>query len=123
MSSLEQKREFEKTGRRAESWAAMYLRLKGYKILERNFRNKSGEVDIIVRKRDVIAAVEVKQRRTLSAAHESISAESERRISNALESYVSTRPQLHNCGQRCDAIFFIGERLSLRRITHIEDAF
>jgi len=71
MSSVEKKRGYEKMGRRAERLAALYLLLKGYRILARNYRTKSGEIDIVARKRRVVIAVEVKQRLTLAAAHES----------------------------------------------------
>lgn len=123
MNSLEQKREFEKTGRRAEWLAAIYLTLKGYRILARNYRTKSGEIDIIALKKKVVIAVEVKQRLNLPSAHESISANSERRISNALEQYISTRKTYHNYGLRCDAVFFIGPKPSFRQVVHIKNAF
>lgn len=123
MSSLEQKRGYEKMGRRAETLAAIYLAFKGYRILTRNYRTKSGEIDIVARKKDVVIAVEVKQRLTLAAAQDSISSESEQRISNALEQFISKRKGLHHCGLRCDAIYFIGAKPSLRRVTHILDAF
>ena len=123
MSSVEKKRGYEKMGRRAERLAALYLLLKGYRILARNYRTKSGEIDIVARKRRVIIAVEVKQRLTLDAAHESISANSERRIANALEQFVAARKAYHQDGMRCDAIFFIGAAPSFRRVLHIIDAF
>ena len=123
MSRLEQKRRYEKAGRRAETLAVIYLRLKGYRILARNYRTKSGEIDIIARKKDVLIAAEVKQRLSREAAHDSISQNSERRIANALEQYVSARPRYHNYGLRCDAVFFIGAAPSLRRVLHIIDAF
>ncbi len=123
MSSLEQKRRYERTGRRAEWLAAIYLRLKGYRVLARNYRTKSGEVDIIARKEGVVIAVEVKQRLTLEAAHDSISANSEQRIANALEHFVASKTAYHHDGMRCDAIFFIGAAPSLRRVLHIIDAF
>lgn len=123
MSRLEDKRAYEKAGRRAEGLAALYLLFKGYRILARNYRLKSGEIDIIARKKTVIIAVEVKQRLSLDAAHNAISANSERRIATALESYVAKRPRYHNFGLRCDAVFFIGPAPSLRRVVHIEDAF
>ena len=123
MSSLEQKRSFERMGRRAEFLAAIYLTFKGYRVLARNYRTKSGEIDIIARKKKVIIAVEVKQRLSEDAAHEAISAASERRIENALENYVAQRPRYHQFGMRCDAIFFIGAAPSLRRALHIKEAF
>ena len=53
-------------GSRGERAAARYLRRRGYKILKRNFVWGDGEVDLIVKKGDTIAFVEVKSR-TLDA--------------------------------------------------------
>lgn len=49
-------------GALGEKHAAEYLKQKGYKILKKNYKNKLGEIDIIARKRDTIAFVEVKTR-------------------------------------------------------------
>ncbi len=50
-------------GRRAEGLAAEYLRLKGYRILERNWRTRFGEIDLVAQKGDTLVFVEVKARR------------------------------------------------------------
>lgn len=47
-----------------ENAAAEMLRVKGYKILQRNYRCKLGEIDIIAEKGSRISFVEVKTRRT-----------------------------------------------------------
>jgi len=49
-------------GRIAEDHAARYLRSKGYRLLERNYRTPRGEVDIIAEHRDALVFVEVKSR-------------------------------------------------------------
>lgn len=49
-------------GKKGENRTARYLKRRGYKILERNYRSPFGEVDIIARKGDIIAFVEVKTR-------------------------------------------------------------
>lgn len=51
-------------GRRAEAAAAMYLDMRGYSIIERNFRRPRCEIDIIASKDDVVYLVEVKYRRS-----------------------------------------------------------
>lgn len=48
------------TGRVGESFAAVMLEKKGYTILEKNFSNKFGEIDIIAKDKDVLVFVEVK---------------------------------------------------------------
>jgi putative endonuclease len=52
-------------GRLAEDMAAKALRRRGYRILERNYRNPLGEIDIIARDGDALVFVEVKARRSL----------------------------------------------------------
>ena len=52
------------TGARGESLAVKALKKKGYKILEKNYRSKLGEIDVIARDGGVLAFVEVKARRT-----------------------------------------------------------
>lgn len=48
------------TGQRGEDLAAAYLRRQGYQILARNFRGRTGEVDIVARQGDTLVIVEVK---------------------------------------------------------------
>lgn len=52
----------EQAGRRAEQMAALWLQLKGYRILARRFRSGFGEIDLVARRGDTLVAVEVKAR-------------------------------------------------------------
>lgn len=49
-------------GSAAESMAADYLKSLGYKILDKNFTIRGGEIDLIARDRDILVFVEVKMR-------------------------------------------------------------
>ena len=49
-------------GRIAEDHAARYLRSKGYRVVERNYRTRRGEIDIIAEHRKTLVFVEVKSR-------------------------------------------------------------
>lgn len=49
---------------RGENLASDYLTKKGYKILERNFRKRYGEIDIVALDRDTLVFIEVKTRRS-----------------------------------------------------------
>lgn len=53
------------TGRLAENFASETLVKKGYRILERNFNNKFGEIDIIAIDKDILVFVEVKAKKGL----------------------------------------------------------
>ena len=50
-------------GKKSESIAVKFLKKQGYKILEQNYRNKLGEIDIIAKDKKTLVFVEVKARR------------------------------------------------------------
>ena len=52
----------QKIGRMGEDVATKYLKQKGYKILQRNFKSRRNEIDIICTTGDVLVFVEVKTR-------------------------------------------------------------
>ena len=65
-----------------EDRAVHYLRLHGYKILGRNFRCRQGEIDIIAKKGEFVAFVEVKQRKNadFGQAREFVTVSKQRRV-------------------------------------------
>ena len=75
------------TGLSAESRAAAMLLAKGYRILARRFRTPYGEIDIVARKRDLIAFVEVKARATLDEAASAVTPRQQVRISDAASAW------------------------------------
>ncbi len=56
------KNENVKKGKEGEEMACKYLKSRGYKIITRNYRTKSGEIDIIASKKNTLVFVEVKLR-------------------------------------------------------------
>jgi putative endonuclease len=52
-------------GSKGEELAVQYLKKKGYKIIERNYRCQGGEIDLIARERDTLVFVEIKARSSL----------------------------------------------------------
>lgn len=88
-SSLNLKKRAYFKGKRAEWIAALYLRLKGYDILERRFKTPVGEIDLLVRKGNTLVAVEVKARNTLEKAAMALTSFQKKRIERALLFYIS----------------------------------
>jgi len=94
-------------GRRAELWAVLLLRLKGYRILARRHRSRAagrGEIDIIARKGGVIAFIEVKARRDLTAAAAALTPQQRARLTRGAAAYLAGRPALAGLAPRFDAL-------------------
>lgn len=100
--------ERERKGRQAETLAALYLMSKGYKILERRYKTRFGEIDIIAKHGDTLAIVEVKARKTRAIAEDSIPPKARRRIEAAALHYVAKTPEVRALGVRFDAVFWLG---------------
>lgn len=77
-----------KKGIFAEYYACAYLMLKGYRILKLRYKTKVGEVDIIAKRWDTIAFIEVKYRGTLDSAIEAVTQKSQSRIRRSSEYYL-----------------------------------
>ena len=95
----------ERGGRRAERLAAWWLRLKGWRILDRRVRTPVGEVDLIVRRGKVTVFVEVKQRSFSRQEGDALAAVNRRRILRAAQYWLIRHPDLANEGLRFDVIF------------------
>jgi putative endonuclease len=89
-------------GRHGERLAALSLRLRGYRILDRRVRTPAGEIDLVARRGNIVAFVEVKARETRAAAAESLSRRQRQRIVRAAAHYVAARPHLAATTQRFD---------------------
>ena len=100
----------EKRGRGAESIAAWWLRLHGWRILARRARVPGGEVDIVARRGRTLAFVEVKARATDAAAGFSLDPYRLRRVVVAAER-LSPRFMRDGDEVRIDAIFIVPRRL------------
>ena len=83
-------------GKAAENAAVEFLKAKGYKILERNYKNKLGEIDIIAQLKGVICFVEVKARHTLNLGvpQEAVTARKQRQICRVAVYYLKSNKLL-----------------------------
>ncbi len=91
-------------GQLAETYVSAYLRLKGYRILARQFRKPVGEIDIVAFKKHTLIAVEVKYRKSNIPREGLLTTKQRRRIGRCLEAYKQTNPKYHDCDLRCDLV-------------------
>jgi putative endonuclease len=82
-------------GEKSENLAAWYLRQNGYKIIEQNYRNRMGEIDIIARDKKTIVFVEVKSRRSIrfGSPKWAVTPKKQRKISMVALYYLKTTNQ------------------------------
>jgi len=100
-----------RTGLSAESRAAAVLVAKGYRILARRFRTPHGEIDIVARRRQLLAFVEVKARGSLDAAACAITPRQRQRIIAAARTWLMLHPEHANFELRFDAMLIAPRRL------------
>ncbi|MGJ5092161.1 YraN family protein [Bradyrhizobium oligotrophicum] len=93
-----------RTGLSAEARAAALLIAKGYRILAKRFRTPHGEIDIIARKRGLVAFVEVKARASLDDAAYAVTPRQQRRIIDAAQAWLMAHPDHAELELRFDAI-------------------
>lgn len=113
-------------GKSGEEKAEAYLRLKGYKIIERNYRVGQGEIDLVAQRGGLLVFVEVKTRRgkLQGSPLEAVSPRQVRRLSGAAAFYLAQHPEgPRNC--RFDVVTIGPEQnwLGWPKIRHFENAF
>ena len=93
-----------RAGLSAESRAAAYLIAKGYRILAKRFRTPYGEIDLVARKRYLIAFVEVKARASMDEAAYAVTPRQQQRIINAAQAWLMAHPEHAEFDMRFDAM-------------------
>lgn len=73
----------------AEAYVCAYLMLYGYKIIAQRYKTKLGEIDIIAKKGDITAFIEVKMRKDRTAALEAVTVRSQKRIIKTAQAYMA----------------------------------
>lgn len=106
-------------GLRAELIAEIILRLKGYRIIARRYKTPMGEIDIVARRGKLVAFVEVKFRRSMPEALESLTPSMKNRIVNAARHFIAAYPVYGDYGMRFD-LFALTGPFSFR---HLDNAW
>jgi len=109
-------------GRRAEDKAALHLRLRGYRILERNARLGRGELDIVANKGEILAFIEVKSRPSRDAALLAVHADKQERLRSAASGWLACHAQYQHLQSRFDLIILSPGSLG-SKIEHLQDVF
>ena len=113
-------------GKKGENQAALFLKLKGYRILAQNYRVPHGEIDIIAQQGGTLVFVEVKTRRSKAQGTplEAVSPHKVKRLSAAAACYLvqikdGTPPV------RFDVVTLGPEKnfLGLLKVRHLKNAF
>jgi putative endonuclease len=111
-----------KLGARGERRAAWFYRLRGYVIVARNVRFRTGEIDLIVRRGRTLAFVEVKTRQSLTAGagYDAVDPRKQRQLITLASLWLARHP--HPGVVRYDvlSLFWNGRRFE---VTYFADAF
>jgi len=107
------------SGRRGEVLAAVWLMVRGYRILGFRLKTPQAEIDLLAFRRGVLAVVEVKRRANLAIALETVSFDQRQRLRRAGLAIAAGRPGLKGASVRLDLMALAPGRLP----RHIPDAW
>jgi putative endonuclease len=101
-----QKRSRKNLGDSGERVAAMFLEEHGYRIVERNYRTRLGELDLVAEDGDGLAFVEVRTRRgeLMGAPEESLTPRKRVRLFAVSQLFLQAHPQYADCPWRVDLV-------------------
>ncbi len=110
-------------GKTGEQTAAQFLKKNGCKILEKNFRNRIGEIDIIAAEGDVILFVEVKTREKGGRVtpKEAVTPTKQKTLSKVAESWLKTKNR-QGSKARFDVIAIVSDQ-KITQIEWVKNAF
>ena len=114
---MEESRYKKSYGDDGENLAVLYLEKEGYRILNKNFRCRQGEIDIIAMEENYLCFIEVKRRKGTASGHplEAISPNKIRHICKAALYYLQFSHLPESTAVRFDVISIVGEEVSLLR--------
>jgi putative endonuclease len=111
-------------GRTGEDVAVCYLETRGWRVVERNFRRREGEIDIVATRRGVLAFVEVKTRRSraFGSPSEAVTRRKQARIRSLARAFLAERrPRARVV--RFDVVDILWDARGLLRVEHLEGVF
>ncbi|MBF0309530.1 MAG: YraN family protein [Magnetococcales bacterium] len=111
-------------GRLGENLAGWYLRLHGYRLLGRNVRLPTGEIDLVAVQGEILVFCEVKTRRHrgCGTAAEAVDERKQLRLARLAEEYLQRHPAFRESACRFDVVVVYREGL-FWRVEVIADAF
>ena len=111
-------------GAKGEKLAVEFLESQGYSIIEKNFRNYLGEIDIIAKDKDTICFIEVKTRKSdrYDSPFEAVSRRKQTQIIRVALSYLQKTRQMDS-KVRFDVVGIDYEKEESKRIAIIKNAF
>lgn len=114
-------------GKRGEEEACKYLEKMGYRLLERNYRCKLGELDIVAKDLlGMLAFIEVRSRsgKNFGLPEESINYTKKNKLRALANYYLMTKPEFTRLPCRFDIIAaYFNKEGQLEKINHIKNAF
>ena len=111
-------------GDKGERLAVRHLRQVGFKILDRNVRNRLGEIDIIARDGDCVVFVEVKTRTSHAAGHptEALTPFKQRQLTRVALTWLKSRGLLEHRA-RFDVVAITWQAPEKPSVQHYRSAF
>lgn len=99
------------TGNAAENAARRFLEARGVRLIERNFRCRSGEIDLVMQEGTTVLVVEVRYRRDATLVHPAltVTARKRRRLLHATALLLRARPELRDRPLRFDVLALCGD--------------
>lgn len=113
-------------GTKVETLACKFLKAQGLKIIERNFTQKTGEIDIIAIEQTILVFIEVRfrQNQSFGQGYETVDYRKQQKIINTADLYLSSKKQFQHHACRFDIISastYNGE-LQFKWLKHAFDA-
>ncbi len=112
------------TGRAGEVLAAQFLKGKGYKILDKNYRKRFGEIDIVARDGNFLVFVEVKTRKSklFGEPYEAVDFRKQKQLIKIAQDYINTKGY-HDQPARFDIVSILLNKKESPKVELIKNGF